>query len=80
MNISVLQDYRNVDQVRIYSKAKIVIDPVLNIQQTNLKNDVDSVSITPVMEFSLIRLLKAFQRSRKCDRKHVICVKYKFGW
>ncbi|XP_064614581.1 integrin alpha-PS1-like [Liolophura sinensis] len=38
---SFLQDYTNVDEVRIRSKGEISIDPKLNIEQATRDNDVD---------------------------------------
>jgi integrin alpha 7 len=39
-NSTFLEDYRNVDQVRIQSRAEIKIEESLNIKQTNTKNDI----------------------------------------
>ncbi|ELU18032.1 hypothetical protein CAPTEDRAFT_222780 [Capitella teleta] len=41
-NSTFLEDFRDVDQVRIFSKAQIYIDPKLNVKQLNSANDVAS--------------------------------------
>ena len=38
-----MQDYLNVNEVRIASKAEVRIDPNLNIQLKNVENDVAHV-------------------------------------
>ncbi|ESO84557.1 hypothetical protein LOTGIDRAFT_168627 [Lottia gigantea] len=35
-----LQDYRNVREVKVRSRAELVIDPELNVEQTDLTNDI----------------------------------------